>query len=206
MTRTPKGHFSRRMRLALGWVASLWLVVSCAQDEVVNDLQRKPYFDLPALVQQQLYWLDSLNPLVKIQARIGAETATETLQKDSAAWAETLQLFQQVDINRPVFQGSYEESDSVADDGRIKTYRHRQKNAEVPYLRVYYRDSLSNVYRIETAFQEDNVLYSTYRSMKMTFTPHRKKPRLIAFETIGRQKMMLRDSVTYVTRGELRYE
>ena len=187
----------------------LLLAVGCDQEaSVVDELQQKPYFDVPTLVQQQLYWLDSLNPPVVLEARIGTQTETETMHKDSAAWAETLQLFQQANINRPVLQGAYEESDSVASDQnlRIKTYHYQPGNAtEIPYLRVYYRDSLANVYRIETAFQEDNVLYSTYRNMSMTFAPYQGKPRLTAFETVGKQKMMLRDSVTYLTRGKLQY-
>ena len=186
------------------------LVVGCTQNsQVVSELQQKPYFDLPTLVEQQLFWLDSLNPSVVLHARIGTQTEQETVRKDSAAWAETLQLFQQTDINRPVLQGEYEESDSVLQDQnlRVKTYRHRRNNAsEIPYLKVYYRDSLVNVQRIETAFQEDNVLYSTRRSMWMTFTPYQGKPRLTAFETVGKQKMMLRDSVTYVARGEMQYD
>lgn len=189
---------------------SLLLASGCAQEsKVVSELQQKPYFDLPGLIQQQLHWLDSLNPPVVLQAQIGSEIEQETLRKDSAAWAETLQLFQQTNINRPVLQGEYEESDSVLSDQnlRVKTYRYRKSgNAEIPYLRVYYRDSLANVYRIETAFQEDNVLYSTHRAMWMTFARHQGEPRVTAFETVGKQKMMLRDSVTYIARGELQYE
>ena len=188
----------------------LLLTARCTLDsQIVDELRQKPYFDLPGLVQQQLYYLDSLNPPVVLQARIGTQTETETTRKDSAAWAETLQLFQQTNINRPVLQGAYEESDSIIPNQnlRIKTYRYKQTpSGEIPYLKVYYRDSLTNVYRIETAFQEDNVLYSTHRNMWMTFTPYQGKPRLTAFETVGKQKMMLRDSVTYVARGEVQYD
>ena len=192
------------------FIVSSFLITGCASDsQVVNELQRKPYFDLPALVQQQLHWLDSLNPPVVLQARIGTQTENETMRKDSAAWAETLQLFEQTDINRPVLQGEYQESDSIVSDQNlhVRTYRYKRSgSAEVPYLKVYYQDSLANTYRIETAFQEDNVLYSTHRAMWMTFAPYQGKPRLTAFETVGKQKMMLRDSVIYVTRGEVHYD
>ena len=191
-------------------MGSLAFITGCAQDsQVVNELQQKPYFDLPALVRQQLHWLDSLNPPVVLQAQIGEQTESETMHKDSADWVETLQLFQQTDINRPVLQGEYEESDSVLSDQnlQVKTYRYRKAtDTEIPYLKIYYRDSLPNVYRIETAFLEENILYSTRRNMWMTFAPHNGQPRLTAFETVGKQKMMLRDSVTYVARGEVQYD
>ena len=178
----------------------------CTSESLSEDIRQNPYFDLPALVEQQVQWLDSLNPSVVMQASIEGKKEAETLQKDSAGWAETLALFQQSDINQPVLQGRYEATDSTLADRnlRLRTYRSQQaEQAEIPYLKVYYRDTLANVYRIETAFQEDNLLYSTYRRMWMNFTSYRGQPRLTSFETIGKQKMILRDSVTYVARGEV---
>ena len=189
--------------------SSLLLAVGCVQNsQMVDELREKPYFDVPTLVQQQLYWLDSLNPQVVLRAQIGAQAETETMRKDSTAWAEALQLFQKSDINRPALQGEYEETDSTAQGPlRVRTYRSKQADqAEIPYLKVYYQDSLANVYRIETTFQEDNLLYSTYRKMWMSFSPYRGQPRITAFETLGKQKMLLRDSVIYTARGELQYD
>jgi hypothetical protein len=182
-------------------------LVACSPPSAVDELDEQPYFDVPTLVQQQLQWLDSLNPPVTLRASIGGQAETQTIRKDSTAWAEAFDLFRQADINRPVLQGEYEETDRATQDSlRVRTYRAKQgAEAEIPYLRVFYRDSLTNVYRIETMFQEDNVLYSTSRKMWMTFAPQQGKPRVTAFETRGKQKMMLRDSVTYFARGELQY-
>ncbi|MGB3779692.1 MAG: hypothetical protein WA960_15125 [Tunicatimonas sp.] len=197
-------------RISFRWPVPLALLclIACTPQSPVSELGKKPYFDVPSLVQQQLQWLDSLNPPVTLRASISGETQTQTLRKDSTAWAETFDLFRQADINQPVLQGAYEETDSVTQDSlRVRTYRaKRASTAEIPYLRVFYRDSLANVYRIETMFQEDNVLYSTSRKMWMTFAQRQGRPRIIAFETQGKQKMMLRDSVTYSARGELQYD
>ncbi len=202
MTKTFRRQFYRWLMylLPLSFVA-------CTPPSAVDGLGEQPYFDVPTLVQQQLQWLDSLNPPVALRASIGGQTQTQTIRKDSSAWAETFDLFRQADINQPVLQGEYEETDRAAQDSlRVRTYRAKQgSEAEIPYLRVFYRDSLANVYRIETMFQEDNVLYSTSRKMWMTFSSQGGAPRVIAFETQGKQKMMLRDSVTYSARGELQY-
>ena len=202
---------SMKQQISLALCGSLLVAAGCGQrSRVEAESERKPYFDLPALVQQQIHWLDSLNPPVTLSTRIGTRTETETMQKDSVAWAETLQLFRKADINRPVLQGAYEEIDSVVTgqgNRHVRTYRAKKtEQAEIPFLKVYYEDSLANVYRIETAFQEDNVLYSTNRTMWMTFSPYQGQPRVNAFETTGKQKMMLRDSVTYLARGELQYD
>lgn len=182
-------------------------LVACSPPSPVDELKEQPYFDVPLLVEQQLQWLDSLNPPVALRASIGGQTQTQTIRKDSSAWAETFDLFRQADINQPVLQGEYEETDRITQDSlRVRTYRAKQgEEAEIPYLRVFYRDSLANVHRIETMFQEDNVLYSTSRKMWMTFASYGGRPRVTAFETQGKQKMLLRDSVTYSARGELQY-
>ncbi len=182
-------------------------LVACTPQSPVNELGKKPYFDMPSLVEQQLQWLDSLNPPVTLRASISGETQTQTMRKDSTAWADAFDLFRRADINQPVLQGAYEETDSAVQDSlRVRIYRAKHtQQAEIPYLRVFYRDSLANVYRIETMFQEDNVLYSTSRKMWMTFSPQKGKPRVTSFETVGKQKMILRDSVTYAARGELQY-
>ncbi len=203
MTKTFRKVISR-------WAVGLLLfgLAACAPQSPVNELGKKPYFDVPSLVQQQLQWLDSLNPPVTLRASISGQTQAQTVQKDSTAWAEAFDLFRQADINKPVLQGTYEETDSATQDSlRVRTYRAKQAStAEIPYLRVFYRDSLANVYRIETMFQEDNVLYSTSRKMWMAFALRQGKPRVTVFETEGKQKMMLRDSVTYSARGELQYD
>lgn len=192
------------------WPASLvfFCTIACTPQSPVEELGKKPYFDVPSLVQQQMQWLDSLDPPVTLRASISGETQTQTVRKDSAAWSEAFDLFRQADINQPVLQGEYEETDSASQDSlRVRTYRAKQaRTAEIPYLRVFYRDSLANVYRIETMFQEDNVLYSTSRKMWMAFAPRQGKPRITAFATEGKQKMILRDSVTYSAYGELQYD
>ena len=184
-------------------------VTGCIDNPVESESPKTSYFDLAALVEQQVQWLDSLNPPVVLRATIGDRTETETMRKDSTAWAETLELFQKSDINQPVLRGQYEERDSLiqTQNLRVRTYRApRADRAEIPYLKVYYQDSLANVRRIETAFQEDNVLYSTYRRMWMNFAPYQGQPRITTFETVGKQKMILRDSVTYTARGEVQFD
>lgn len=176
--------------------------------EVSNELGEDPYFDLPNLVQQQLAQIDSLQPLVEIVAEIGGEQEAETLKKDSADWAETLKIFSTVNINRPVLQGSYSVKDS-SDQQRgwqAKVYRAKQpEKIEIPYLIVYYEDSLENVRRIETEFREQNMLYRTRRQLAMQLQPAETGPRLVSYQSNGSQKMIFRDQVDYFLEARLQY-
>ena len=177
-------------------------------DEVSKDLNRKDYFDLPSLVEQQLVRLDSLRPTMEVVAQIGDREEVKKVKKDSAGWAETLKLFSDANINRPVLQDSYIVSDSTDQqhNWKVRTYRAKQpQNVEVPYLNVYYQDSLANIRRIETKFHEENLLYSTSRQLEMQFEATNSGPQLTGYSSEGRQKMIFRDSVHYQLKATLQY-
>lgn len=176
--------------------------------EVSNELDEEPYFDLPSLVQRQLAQIDSLQPSVKIVAEIGDQQESQTLEKDSADWVETLKLFSDVNINRPVLQGSYSVKDSSDQQHgwQAKVYRAKQPSkVEVPYLIVYYEDTLENVRRIETEFREKNALYRTWRQLTMQLESAEAGSRLVSYQSSGSQKMIFRDQVDYFLEAHLLY-
>lgn len=176
--------------------------------DVSDDLTDQPYFDMPSLVKQQLVRLDSLNPSVELVAQVGDREEVETIKKDSAEWEETLKLFSDANINRPVLQGSYSVVDSIDQQHqwKIRVYQAKEpQEVEVPYLIVYYQDSLADVRRIETKFWEENLLYSTTRYLAMQFESSSSGPQLVSYRSQGHQKMILRDSVYYDLEAILSY-
>lgn len=184
------------------------LLLSCQQGEVVNQLQKEPYFDLKGLINQQIAILDSLNPPVEIKAKIKDAEETITTQKDSSTWRASLKLLRDADINQPVLQGSYIVKDSFdSQQGlQLKLYEAKENaDTSIPYLKVYYQDSIANIKRIETVFQEINVLYSTQRIMSATFDHFEGKPRIMRFETQGKQKMLFKDSIFYGMQAKIEY-
>lgn len=176
--------------------------------EVSSELGEEPYFDLPSLVQQQLTQIDSLQPSVEVVAEIGDQQESQTLQKDSADWAETLKLFSDVNINRPVLQGSYlvKDSSDQQHGWQVKVYRAKKPTkVEVPYLIIYYEDTLENVRRVETEFREKNLLYRTRRQLAMQLEPVEVGSRLVSYQSSGSQKMIFRDQVDYFLEARLQY-
>lgn len=198
-----------KLKFKLG-IILLLITAGCQSggSDVENMLEATPYFDLKGVINQQITLLDRLNPEVEITASIGKNKETETVQKDSTAWAEALQLYADADINKPVLRGQYTVTDSTLDgqDLQAKIYRARnEKEAEIPYMKVVYKDSTANPRYVETLFREENPLYSTYRSMSLHFDQLEGTLRLTEYETQGRQKMIFKDSVIYSTRGLLQY-
>ena len=191
----------------------LFLVLTCftsCQQDVVSQLQNTPYFDLKGLINQQITMLDSLNPPVEILGKIESQQEKTTLHKDSSAWRASLKLFTDADINQPVLQGRYtvEDSTDTQQGLKIRLYRVRNnKDSSIPYMRIYYQDTLTraNVKRIETEFQEYNMLYSTQRKMSASFEKFHGNPRILEYETTGKQKMLFKDSVTYSMLAKIDY-
>lgn len=198
-----KNHYS------IFFVLIFWILLTgCRQDKVVNQLQKEPYYDLKSLINEQTALLDSLNPAVNITAQIDEKKETIATHKDSASWESLLKLFNDADINQPVLQGSYIVKDSFDNQKGLQIKLYKASNtstSNIPYLKVYYKDSLYHVKHIETVFKEENMLYSTQRKMSATFDTFRGNPRIVQYETLGKQKMIFRDSAFYKMQVTIDY-
>jgi len=185
------------------------ITVACSDESQLGSTSSNmPYFDLKGLLEQQVDMLDSLNPEVQIAALIGNERDEKVMQKDSTDWAETLKLYAEADLNKPVLRDQYLVSDSMLTEtgNRLKIYQAKQpKEVDIPYMKVYYEDDLSQVRKVETLFRETNPLYSTQRQMELRFANQDGMLRLLSFSATGKQKMILRDSILYQTDATIRY-
>ncbi len=195
------------------WMLALIFLLSffsgCQQSEVVSQLRNEPYFDLKGLLDRQIDILDSLDPSVEINALIGKEKESITTHKDSSAWRTSLKLFMDADINQPVLQGRYAVKDSFDQQRglKVKVYEGLQQDGlDIPYLKVYYKDSLADVRYIETMFQEENLLYTTQRFMSATFDPFNRLPRITHYKILGKQKMLFKDSIQYEMNAQINYK
>jgi len=197
-------------RIKQAFLTGILLInIACAGDSQVEiSMENTPYFDLKGLLNQQITLLDSLNPEVEIQALIGSEQAHEVMHKDSADWAETLELYADADLNKPVLRDQYLIQDSIlaGSDLQVRIYRAKQpEGVDIPFMKVYYENDISRVRRVETFFRENNPLYSTQRSMALHFGSEDGLLRLMSYSTSGKQKMIFRDSVLYKTDASIRY-
>lgn len=179
-----------------------------SESQVEVSVENKLYFDLKGLIERQVTLLDSLDPQVEMQALISGEEESQVLHKDSAAWAETLKLYAEADLNKPVLRDEYVVSDSSLEDSglQLKFYQaKRPGEVDIPYMKVFYQDSITRVRRIEAFFREENPLYSTQRNMSLQFEDLAGDIRLSGYSTTGKQKMIFRDSILYRNTGQVYY-
>lgn len=200
----------QKILFRLGGIALLFFG-SCQPQEsnMKSMLQATPYFDLKQVIEEQIALLDKLNPSVEITARIGNDTETKVMQKDSSDWAEALKFYADADLNKPVLRDQYIVEDSVLQDQNLQAriyHAKDKKDVEIPYMKVVFKDTTANLHSVEAIFREENPLYSTYRNMSLRFENTDGNIRLVQYETQGRQKMIFKDSVLYATTGRLQYQ
>lgn len=128
-----------------------------------------------------------------------SEKISSVAPKDSMEWENELAIFSELNtINKPTNKGAYnvEIIEDPATGLKVKSF---STNEELPvrFLKIFYRQSLDSIRRIEAKYNESNSLYSSGRFLKMEFNQAFGKPLLHSYTISGGQKMVLDDSVRY---------
>lgn len=166
------------------------------------------FYPVDSLITAQVLGLSRAHAKLRKEAVLGSETDTAVFTPDSAAWADELGIFRQLDvINKPVNLGTYLIRDNQADPGSNLTIRSftSTTNQPVRYLRIYYHEAIDKPRKIEALFREDNALYSTSRLMSMEFQQVDNKIMLTSYSIRGSQDMVLEDSIAFSVRGKLQF-
>jgi hypothetical protein len=192
------------MKFFLG-VASVVLLVSCNRQNLTYD---KPYFDFDSLVNNQVRQIASrkANLIKRIFLR-GKEDST-TFQPDTTHLKYELDAFQQLDIiNKPSFKGNYQASDQEDDHSNLLVLAFTTKvKSPVPEIKFFYQDGYKKLKRIESVFNEHNLLYSTSRRLTLEFEEQQGVTMIAKYRVQGFQKMILSDSVKFSIEGKLLYQ
>ena len=192
------------MKLSLG-AFSVVLLVACNRENLKYD---KPYFDFDSLVHTQVHQtvLGKAN-LIKTTFLNGKKDST-TLEPDTAQWKHELDAFQQLDIiNKPLFKGQYQSKDQEDEHSNllVRVYATKMKSP-VPEVKFFYQDGYRKLRKIESVFNESNVLYSTSRKLTLEFEERQGTTMISGYRVQGFQKMILSDSVKFWIEGKLLYQ
>lgn len=182
--------------LALAW--------SCKQSEVVYD---KPYFDFDSLINRQQQALLTANATLTKTVTLDGSTEEITFAIDSVVLIKELDVFKQLDIiNKPGFKGKYKISDGEKDSRSnltIRRYEALETNTPVPFVLFYYQNEFNRLYKIESAYRENNTLYGTKRNLLLEFDDASGSPLLVNYRLTGVQKMILSDTIGFSIEGTL---
>jgi hypothetical protein len=192
------------MKFLLG-VVSAALFVSCSRENLKYD---KPYFDFDSLVQEQVHQLALAKVNLIKKTLLNGKNDSTTLAPDTTQWKHELDAFQQLDvINKPLFKGNYQSKNQDDEHSNllVRSYATKMKSP-VPEVKFFYQDGYKKLKRIESVFNESNVLYSTSRKLTLEFEEQQGTAMIARYRVQGFQKMILSDSVKFLIEGKLRYQ
>lgn len=190
------------MKFLLG--ALFTLLVSCNRENLKYD---KPYFDFDSLVNNQVQQIASAKASLIKKTFLKGKRDSTILLPDTAQWKHELNAFQELDIiNKPLFKGNYQSKDQEDDHSNllVRSFVTKMKSP-VPEIKFFYQDGNMKLKRIESVFNESNVLYSTSRKLTLEFEEQQGSAMISKYKVQGFQKMILSDSVAFSIEGKLLY-
>lgn len=173
---------------------------SCTQ--AVKEKPINTYFDVDALVNEQIEMLRQSDPLLAKQISIEGQSERDTLNFDSLGWTNELEVFKLANINKPTLKGEYEAVEKTIDDTKIWSYTAEKQSLGIEFLHVYF-GSDSTLKKLEARYNEDNALYSSERNLEMAFKNVDGKSILSNYRIYGKQKMIMKDEVEFSIESEI---
>jgi hypothetical protein len=181
---------------------STFILLSCLLISACsNQNQRTDYlFNIDSVIQNQIHEFIDRNATVRKKVVLnGVEKITTIQPKGGEDWNKELAIFLELDIiNRPINRNSYKVEDlaDLESNLRIKSFT-ATEDLPVKYLRIYYHKNISDIRKIEAAYNSNNSLYSSGRLLMLEFEDISGNPVLTSYSVDGGQKMFLDDSVQY---------
>lgn len=166
------------------------------------------YYDVDSLMEKQKQVLGEKKAAIVKWAKVDNATAEATVTPDSLqAWNSNFQIFEKININRPALKGVYDlkEYDDPRSNLKIREYSSTKEGVEVPFLKLYYLESVENLKMIEARYIEDNPIFKAQRNLKFVFDDFTGQPLLKTFSIKGSQKMLLKDRVDFEVKGEIKF-
>jgi hypothetical protein len=176
--------------------------MSCAEGRNGGPSQHiEEYYDVAGLLVQQRETLAAQQARLIKKVVYNGQAETDTLLLNQESLEQELQLFNEIDINKPVLSGRYRKT--VLQKGAYEVTRYQADEPEelrVNFLEVYRQHN--QVQRLEALFSDRNLLYNSTRKLTLHLN-ERLLP--LTYNIEGIQKMIFKDSVAYSIEGQFVY-
>ncbi|WP_224999855.1 hypothetical protein [Cesiribacter sp. SM1] len=188
----------------ISYLLSLISLMSCAEADRGTEgpsQSIREYYNVDSLLVQQIDVLAANRArLVKTVVYGGSEEVdTVSLTEDSLE--QELQLFNEMNINRPVLSGRYIKTVAQKEGLEVTRYQADEPDdLRVNYLEVY--RLAGQVQRLEALFSDRNYLYNSTRKLVLSLN-EQQLPQTYSIE--GIQKMIFKDRVEYSIEGRFIY-
>jgi len=178
-----------RKTILLG--AILFALFGCEQYQSTTK-KLNAYFDLDSLLDAQVQLLATQNATLTKTVIKDGEEESRTFQPDSAQWQEEFSIIRDYNLNKPHNVGAYKTNESA----KMISYKaEASRKLSINNFEVILENG--EVKQINSQFSESKYIYSTERTLNMTF----EKGQLQSYKIDGNQKMILLDAVNYQIAG-----
>jgi hypothetical protein len=165
------------------------------------------YYAIDSLINAQVQSLSDSKAMLEKKAEIDGVEQTNTFSpKDSTAWANELDIFDELKvINNPsnasnyvVVKGGKDGNSNLSVDSFTG-----KETLPVVYLKIFYLTTPSQIRRIEALYLEENSLVKGSRLLILEFQRVGSQVMLASYSVEGSQKMFLGESVKFSVRGTI---
>ncbi len=181
----------------------LIFIWSCGLDINKKRGSVNKYFDINGLIEQQVNMLDSVSPsLLKTATIDGVDEHNLLTSLNHATWTKELAIFKSADINNPRMADSYQFVETNKSGIKTIIYKSKfPKTTSVDSLAISFTDTGKNPIKLHARVRDGNALFESDKTMKMMFTIVNNQNMLSSYRIEGWQKMISKDSTTYLIEG-----
>ncbi|KAA9340055.1 hypothetical protein [Adhaeribacter soli] len=180
-------------------VPFLGLMSCSAPEQPATPKTQQLYFDVPGFIQKQANALAGQHAGLQKTLQLRPEKPESATLKE-VDWAEELQYFQEIDLNKKALAGTYLVSETQLPEGKQTLYtRNPEAEAPIKMLEII-TDEGGQVKTLRALYEEKNALFYSRELRQLTCNEN---SRLSSFQISGVQKVILSDSLRYQVEAKV---
>lgn len=182
------------MKYFLGIIVIL-TIFSC--DATPDQTQIKTYYDLKGFIDNQIKVLNDTKPMVSKKLMVNGKK--EDITAKISDWEKELELFKQLDINKPAFRTSYEVKELDTTDSTTIEYTLKpSEKASVKVLKIVL-DKNKNLKTLWAKVQQENNLYHSDKMLSFLAN----KSTITSYKIVGFQQLKYFDKKPFEIEGKI---
>jgi len=195
----------KRVLYLVVFLCTVEIFFGCKPSEDTGSTMR--YFKLDSLIQEQMTTVLSRKVYLEKISLLDGKYDSSGFIPDSIHLAREFAVIEQNSIDKPKYWGLYEKEFGKDNQSNLNTLTyHSTRELPVPYLKIYYLNTINNLRKIETAYVDKNSIYHSFREIKILFEDVNEEVVIKEYHIQGYQKMLGVDTVKYKVTGRLNFE
>ncbi len=155
------------MRILFTFV-TLLILTNC-QPELENKADAVLFFDVKQLVANQVKLLAGKK--LQVQKFIRHDKQRENNIINISNWGQELKIFEEANLNRPIYKDAYLQKDSVVQDIKYLIFTAKTDRLQVKSLRLAYKEGVLK--SLDANLTIENILYHSEKKLHLSFAPNK---------------------------------